>query len=401
MLDGRNIILGISGGIAAYKAAGWIRDLKREGAEVTVIMTRSATEFIAPLTCSALSGNRVHRDMFAREAAHEIPHINLAANADLIIIAPATANTIARLAHGMADDLLCAVVLAARCPVIVCPAMNDKMYRHPATRDNLATIGSRGTIVVDPGEGSLACRGNGPGRLPEFVEVREFVLAALSNQDLAGVKIMVTAGPTVEPLDQVRFLGNRATGRMGYAIAATARRRGADVTLISGPTSLAPPTGVNIVNVSTALEMRHAVMAGINEAEVVVKAAAVSDFRPAVSVDGKIKKAASGLDLQLTANPDILMELGRIKGKAEKPLLIGFAAEAGEKLGEGQRKLKEKNCDMMVVNNISDPDAGFAGESNRVVILYRNGGEERLPLLKKDEVADRIWDRIVRLRRRE
>ena len=399
MLTGKNIILGITGGIAAYKSAGWIREMKKEGAEVTVVMTKSAAEFISPLTCSALSGNEVKSDIFARESSHEIPHINLACEADLILIAPATANTISRIAHGMADDLLSTIVLAATCPLIICPAMNSNMYRHPATRDNIKTLKRRGAIVVDPDEGSLACRASGPGRLPEYLEAREFVLAALADQDLAGTRVMVTAGPTLEPLDEVRFLGNRSSGRMGYALAAAAHRRGAAVTLISGPTSLAPPAGIETVQVTTALEMHEAVMERWQASEVIVKAAAVSDFRPKAKAAGKIKKAASGLSLDLAENPDILKELGQKKGKKDNPVLVGFAAESGDGLAEGMRKLKTKNCDLMVVNDISEADAGFAVDTNRVVILDHDGGEERLPLMKKEEIAGRIWDRVVRIRR--
>ncbi len=398
MLSGKKVIFGMSGGIAACKAAGWIRDLARDGAEVHVVMTRNAAEFVTPLTCAALSGNEVVSDFFDQGSAHLIPHVNLACEADLILIAPATANTIARLAHGLADDMLAAIVLAARCPVIVCPAMNSAMYENPATRENVATLRRRGMTVADPGEGALACRATGPGRLPEYAEVREYVLAALAEQDLSGLKVTVTAGPTLEPLDQVRYLGNRSSGRMGYALAATARRRGAEVTLVSGPTRLEPPAGVELAPVTTALEMHREVMTRFESSDVLVKAAAVSDFRPETVASGKIKKAECGLEIRLTANPDILAELGEKKGNSARPLLVGFAAEAGENLEEGKRKLSRKNCDLMVVNDITASDAGFASENNRVVILDRNGGEERLPLMGKEEVANRIWDRVARLR---
>ena len=397
MLSGKKVIFGMSGGIAAYKAAGWIRELIREGAEVRVVMTRSAAEFVTPLTCAALSGNEVVGDFFERSSAHTIPHISLACEADLVLIAPATANTIARLAHGLADDMLAAIVLVARCPVLVCPAMNSAMYENPATRENIATLRRRGMIVADPAEGALACRATGPGRLPEYGEAREYVLAAMSGQDLAGLRVTVTAGPTLEPLDQVRYLGNRASGRMGYALAAVARRRGADVTLVSGPTSLVPPAGVKLVAVTTALEMHREVMARFETSDVVVKAAAVSDFRPEKAAPGKIKKASCGLEVKLTANPDILLELGERKGDSPRPLLVGFAAEAGEDLEEGRRKMARKNCDLMVVNDITAAGAGFGAETNRVVILDRNGGEERLPLMGKEEVAGRVWDRAARI----
>ncbi len=399
MLTGKRILLGVCGGIAAYKVADWVRPLRREGAEVTVVMTAGACRFVTPLTFAALSGRRVHTDMFAPEEAEQIPHIALGRDHDLILIAPATAESIGRLARGAADDLLAAVVLAAKLPVIVCPAMNSNMYQHPATRANLQLLTGYGYHLVSPDCGSLACRQEGPGRLPDWQVVREAVLSALTTRDLAGRRVLVTAGPTHEPLDPVRYLGNRSTGRMGYALAATARRRGAEVTLVSGPSSLPDPPGVLTVRVTTAEEMAREILDRVEQCAAVVKAAAVSDFRPAHRAAGKIKKSGAGLTLELAANPDILQTLGKMKRGCgtSQPILVGFAAETGNDLEEGWRKLKQKNLDLLAFNDVNAEDAGFASETNRITLLDREGGKEHMPLLSKEAVADLIWDRVVKL----
>jgi phosphopantothenoylcysteine decarboxylase/phosphopantothenate--cysteine ligase len=397
LLNGKRILLGVSGSIALYKTADWVRELKRAGAEVTVVMTADATRFVTPLTFAALSGRKVHSDMFAAADAELIPHITLAREHDLILIGPATARTIGRLAHGLADDLLSTIVLAARIPVIVCPAMNSNMYLHPATQANLRHLTEYGYRLVEPGCGQMACREEGPGRLAEWAEVREAVYATLARQDLAGRKVLVTAGPTHEPLDPVRYLGNRASGRMGYALAVTARRRGAEVTLVSGPSSLPDPPGVNTIRVTTAAEMAEAVLARSGECAAIVMAAAVSDFRPAHCSTEKLKKGSAGLTLELAANLDILKTLGDRKGQASLPVLVGFAAESNGNLEEGWRKIADKNLDLLAFNDISEAGAGFAVETNRITILDRDGGQEPLPLLAKEAAADLIWNRVVKL----
>lgn len=399
MLTDKKIILGVSGGIAAYKAADWVRNLRRAGADVVVVMTGAAGRFISQLTLAALSGNKVHTDMFAPDDAEQIPHINLAAAADLVLLAPATAQTIARLAHGLADDLLSALVLATRAPVIVCPAMNSNMYLHAATQDNLARLRKYGYRVVEPECGSLACNTEGPGRLVDWRIVKETIYAALALQDLAGRKVLVTAGPTREPLDPVRYLGNRSTGRMGFALAATARRRGAEVTLVTGPVTLPAPAGVEVVRVTTAGEMAREVLARGAEMAVIVKAAAVSDFRPAVCAAEKLKKSGAGFTLELAANQDILQTLGESKKEAATatPILVGFAAESRDFLAEGWRKLRAKNLDLLALNDISATDAGFAVETNRITLLDREGGAEKFPLLSKERTADLIWNRVAKL----
>lgn len=397
VLAGKRMVFGVCGGIAAFKTAGWVSSLRKEDARVTVVMTAAGSRFVSPLTFAVLSGNQVYTDMFDLRTVDRIPHISLAREADCIMVAPATAHTIARLANGMADDLLSAVILATRAPVLLCPAMNGRMYEHPATRNNIARVKSYGYQVVEPACGSMACGEKGPGRLPSWDCVREQLLALFSPRDLLGQTVVVTAGPTREPLDPARYLSNRSSGRMGYALAQTARRRGAEVVLISGPTALPPPPGIETIRVTTATEMRDAVMDHCRQATVIVKAAAVADFRPARSAEHKMKKNAAVLSLDLTANVDILSQLGDRKKQAGGPLLVGFAAESCDHLAEGRRKLREKNLDLMVVNDILGSDTGFESSTNRVVLLDRNGGEEELPLLAKEEVADRIWGRVVGL----
>lgn len=398
LLTDKRILLGISGGIAAYKTADWIRNLRREGAEVRVMMSRAAERFITPLTLAALSGHKVHGDIFAVDDAERIPHISLGRECDLILLAPATANTIARLAHGLADDLLTTVVLAAKARVLVCPAMNSVMYQHPATCANLERLVRYGYKVIPPTCGEMACGDQGPGRLAEWETVRQEIVAALTPQDLQGKKVLVTAGPTWEALDPVRLLTNRSSGKMGYALATAARQRGAKVILVSGPGSIAPPAGVEVVPVVSANQMHEAVLSRVEGMDVVIKAAAVSDYRPAQYDPGKIKKDAAGAALPLAANPDILRELGDQKRKARCfPLLVGFAAESDNHLAEGQRKLGAKNLDLIAINDISGDDAGFAVDNNRVTLVDRNGAVEELPLLSKEEVAHRILNAVLRL----
>lgn len=393
MLTDKKIIIGISGSIAVYKVVDWVRELRRNGASVKIVMTESGARFVSPLTFAAISGNKVHADMFAPDEAEQIPHIKLAAEADLILIAPASAQTIARIAHGMANDLLSALVLATQSPVIICPAMNCNMYQNQATQNNLGQIRKLGYKIIDPESGSLACNTEGPGRLVDWRFAKETIYATLSRQDLAGQKILVTAGPTCEPLDPVRFLGNRSSGRMGFALAVTARRRGAEVTLVTGPVDLADPPLLNIVHVNTAEQMAAEVLKRSKEMSVIVKAAAVSDFRPVDYSPTKLKKAASESTLHLTGNLDILKTLGEMKKDGQ--ILIGFAAESHNLLAEGHRKVQEKNLDLLALNDITANDAGFGVETNRITLLGQDGSEEEFPLLSKEETADLIWDRVA------
>lgn len=395
-LVNKKIVLGISGSIAAYKSVDWIRLLREEGAEVTTVMTAAGTRFVTPLTLAALSGQKVYYDMFDNSTAFDIPHINLARNCDLILLAPATAQTIARLAHGLADDLLSTIILAtSSAKVIICPAMNSKMYLHGATQSNIGKLKQYGYIIVEPDTGSMACGEEGPGRLASWQTVRQAVLKEVTSQDLQETPILITAGPTHEPLDPVRFIGNRSTGKMGYALAATAGQRGGKVTLISGPSDLKPPAGVNFIQVTTADEMHKAVLNCAKQMSVIVKAAAVSDYRPTTTACHKIKKGNTNLNLSLTANRDILKELGKRQETTQNPpLLIGFAAESQNHLANGRRKLAEKNLDLIIINDISNKERGFAADSNQITIIDKNGGKEELPLLSKEETAHRIWDKV-------
>ena len=361
---------------------------------VTVIMTEAAERFVAPLTFSALSGNPVHRDMFDETPDRVMAHINLSREADVILIAPATAQTIGRLAHGMADNLLVTVVLAARIPVVVCPAMNSAMLSHPATLANISRLEQFGYHLVQPGSGSLACGDTGDGRLADWDVVREKLLALFQPDDLKGRKILITAGPTREPLDPARFLSNRSSGKMGFALARAARRRGAEVTLVAGPVQLPDPPGMEVIRVTTAAEMAAAVFERAKTMEVIVKSAAVADFKPSTYASHKIKKTQQGFHLDLVKNTDILTELG--KNRFPGQVLVGFAAESRDHVSEGQRKLREKNLDLIVVNDILGAKTGFDVETNQVTLIDRQASAS-LPLLSKEATANRIWDKVVLL----
>jgi len=393
--QGKKILFGVTGSIAAFKTAGWVHSLTKEDAMVTVVMTKAATRFVTDLTFSALSGNQVHVEMFATDPKQAMAHITLSADADIILIAPATAHTIARLAHGFADDLLSASVLAAPGKqVVLCPAMNSNMYAHRATQDNLNRLREYGYVIVEPDSGKLACGDEGPGRLPEWGRVRERLLYCLNRHDLQEHHVLITAGPTREDIDPARYLSNRSSGKMGYALARTARRRGANVTLVTGPVALEPPEGVEVVPVLSAREMFDAVMQLRDKVSVIVKAAAVADFRPAKCGDQKIKKAGAADHIDLVLNQDILAELG--KSKTAGQFLVGFAAESENHLQEGTRKLKEKNLDLIVINDIAGENTGFDVDTNQVTLLDKDGSTS-VPLLSKEETADRIWDRIVEI----
>ena len=397
------IVLGVSGGIAAYKAASLARSLMRNGHEVQVVMTRAAEEFVRPLTFASLTGSKVITDLFSSASpeatlSSSVEHIGVAQEHDLLLVAPATANRLAKFAHGLADDFLSTLYLAFRGPVVLAPAMNTAMWSHPATQANLASLRARGHVVVDPDDGYLACGTYGPGRLAEENRILEAVEAILNPTvpDLDGETVLITAGPTQEALDPVRYLTNRSSGKMGYALAEVAAKRGAKVVLVSGPVHLDIPPGAEVVRVTTAAEMRTAVFANLSRASVVIKCAAVADFRPSAESRQKIKKTAARLSLELEPTVDILAELGRNRGEF---LLIGFAAETQNLKEEARRKLAEKNCDMIVANLVGQSDTGFESDSNEVLLALRTG--EFLPLAKasKKEIAAQILNQILKLRR--
>lgn len=389
---GKKIVVGVTGSIAAFKVAGWVSTLTKEGADVSVIMTEAGSRFVAPLTFAALSGNPVLTDMFQAEESHAISHIELGQNADLLLIAPATANTIAKLAHGIADDLLATTVLAATCPVVIAPAMNSTMFENPITQRNIRILADAGYCIIDPAYGLMACKTEGPGRLAEWEDAEEIILQNLTTQDLTGQKILITAGPTREALDPARFLSNRSSGKMGYALARTAARRGAKVHLISGPTALSTPSGVKKTSVISAEEMCAEVMQACTDSTVIIKAAAVSDFRPQTTAAQKVKKDDAEFVLQLEQTDDVLKKLGELKTK-HNYLLVGFAAESCNLREAGEKKLKSKNLDLIAINDISNANTGFEANTNQITLLDSNGFTD-LPLTSKEETANLILDRI-------
>ncbi|MCL4401622.1 MAG: bifunctional phosphopantothenoylcysteine decarboxylase/phosphopantothenate--cysteine ligase CoaBC [Acidobacteria bacterium] len=394
------VILGVGGGIAAYKAAELARALVQRGAEVQVVMTAAAQEFVRPLTFAALTGRKVITGMFASASpeatlSSAVEHIGVAGENDLLVIAPATADLLAKLAHGLADDFLSTLYLAFKGPVVLAPAMNSNMWSHPATQANVESLRRRGHRIVEPEEGWLACGMTGPGRLAAPDTIAAAVEAGLRRRaDLEGESVLITAGPTQEPLDPVRYITNRSSGKMGYALAEAAASRGAHVVLVSGPVQIAPPAGVALVPVRTAQEMRDKVFENLEAAGIVVKAAAVADYHLGRVPQQKMKKTAARLSLELDPTPDILAELGRKKGDR---LLIGFAAETENLHAEARRKLESKNCDMIVANLVGE-DTGFESDQNEVVLLLRTGESIPLPKASKREVADRIFDQILKLR---
>ena len=398
-LGGRCVVVGVAGGIAAYKAADIVRLLVQREASVRVVMTRGAQAFVTPLTFQTLSGAPVSTATFDLTQESEIGHIRLADEAHLVIAAPATANLLGKLAAGIADDLLTTVLTATRAPVLLAPAMNVHMYGNRIVQDNLQRLRGVGYHVIGPGEGALACGYTGLGRMSEPALIVEEAERLLSPHDLEGERMLVTAGPNREALDPVRFLSNRSTGRMGYAVAAAARRRGAEVTLVTGPTALPEPTGVAVVRVDSAREMQRAVRAAYPRVTTVVMTAAVADYRPAEASAEKIRKGSGPMTLRLVRNPDILAGLGERKGGR---LLVGFAAETGDVEARALHKMHAKNLDLIVANDVSAPDSGFAVETNRVQLIDRTGRREQLPLLSKEDVADHIceWIAAHRLARR-
>ena len=394
MLTGKCVVVGVTGGIAAYKACEVVSRLKKLNADVRVIMTRNATEFVQPLTFQSLSHNPVSVDTFANIQTWEIEHIALAQRADLFIIAPATANIIGKLACGIADDMLSTTVMATRAPVLIAPAMNTAMLENPATQQNLRTLESRGMHMIAPGVGMLACGTSGAGRMSEPEQIVAAAVEALRpREDLAGLEVVVTAGPTAEPLDPVRFITNRSSGKMGYALAAAARARGADVTLISGPTALDAPAGVNVVRIRTTQELYDAVMAHAG-ADVVIQAAAPADYRAREVSPTKIKRTGETLMVELVPNPDIAAALGERKRAGQT--LVGFAAETNDVVANAQGKLRRKSLDLIVANDVTRAGAGFDVDTN-IITLIDAGSTRELPLMTKREAADKILDRVLEL----
>lgn len=402
-MDPRRILLAISGGIAAYKTPELVRTLRRAGHEVRCALTPEAARFVSPLALQAVSGETVRLDLFDAGEEGEIDHIGLADWADLVLVAPATANLMAKMAHGLADDLVTAVLLATKAPVLIAPAMNVNMWSHAATQANLETLRERGIRFVGPDAGELACGWEGLGRMSDPVVIAAAADAELGPKSLAGERVIVTAGGTAEPIDAVRSVTNRSSGKMGFAIAAEAARRGADVVLIAGVTSLPTPFGVRRVDARSALAMREAVLAEFETASIIIKAAAVADFRPEMpeghDAQRKIKKEqlseGEGMTLTLVQNPDILKEISERKGERT---IVGFAAESHDVVAAAQRKLARKGCDLIVANDISRADAGFEVDENAVLFIWPDQQVEELPLLPKAGVAAQLFDRIEKLR---
>jgi len=395
MLKGTKVVLGVTGGIAAYKAAEFVRLLVKEEVDIHVVMTENAQRFIAPLTFQTLSGNSVVTDPFALLEDAAIGHIALADLAELIVILPATANIIGKIANGIGDDFLSTMVMATKAPVLFVPSMNVNMWQNKALQKNIQTLLEIGYDFLEPGEGELACHWYGKGRLPELNEVLEKMEDLLSPKDLKGEQILITGGPTQEPMDPVRFITNRSSGKMGYALAKIAKRRGAEVTLVTGPTSLPlPRKDIKWIPVRSAEEMRKAVLTHFEGASVVIKAAAVSDYRPKTISEKKIKKGDSDTTLTLERTEDILGEIG--KKKANR-ILVGFAAETEDLIAHAKKKLKEKNLDFIVVNDVTQPGAGFGLDTNQVKIVYPSGQVRDLPLMSKEEVSKVILDDTVKL----
>ena len=401
----KNVALGVGGGIAAYKAAELARALMERGFSVQVLMTRSAEEFIRPLTFAALTGRKVITSLFSAASSEDtlasaIEHIRVAQENQVLVIAPATADLLAKLAHGLADDFLTTTYLAFTGPVVLAPAMNTNMWNHPATQENLAKLRSRGHVIIEPDDGILACGMVGPGRLAEPERIAEAVTAVAethqhSKSDLDNETVLITAGPTQEPLDPVRYLSNRSSGKMGYALAEAAVARGARVILVSGPVSLAAPADVELIPVRTAVEMRKAVLDHLEQATIIIKAAAVADYHRANPPQQKVKKTAARMSLELDPTPDILAEAGRKKGDR---LLVGFAAETENLIEEARRKLQSKNCDMVVANLVAQPGIGFESDENEVTLVLRTG--ETIPVARasKASIAQRIFDEMLKLR---
>ena len=398
MLNGKKIALGVTGGIAVYKAVDLVSRLRKQGAEVRVIMTEHAQQFVTPLTFKEISGNKVAVSMWDSNQEFNVEHISLANWADAFVVAPATANILAKMANGIADDLLSTTLLAAQAPIMVCPAMNTGMYQNPITQENIAKLEAHGVTVMPPAVGYLACGVSGPGRLPEPQQIVEFIddFFAKKDGDMVGLKVLVTAAGTREPIDPVRFVGNRSSGKMGYAIAQAAAQRGAEVLLVTGPSALAIPANVKGVKVETTNEMLEAVMEAYDKMDVVIKAAAVADYRPRDVADQKIKKKTDdALTVVMDKNPDILKELGARKAHQ---VLVGFAAETQNLLDNAREKIVKKNLDMIVANDVTAAGAGFNTDTNIVKFLYPSGEVRSLEQMAKTEVANLLLDAVMELK---
>lgn len=394
MLENKNIIVGVTGGIAAYKAVDLVSRLKKKRAHVEVIMTENATKFVSPLTFQTLASNPVYVDMFKEPRNYDVEHISLAKKADVFIIAPATANVIGKIANGIADDLLTTTIMATKSKVIFAPAMNTNMYLNPIVQKNMEYLRGFGYEFIEPGSGMLACNDIGPGRMAEPRDIIEYMNQSFYNKDLTGNKIVVTAGPTIEPLDPVRYFTNHSSGKMGYSIATMARNRGAEVVLITGPTNLEPPKGVKIIRVNTTMEMFQAVEREFDSCQVLIKAAAPLDYKPETVSDIKIKKKDGEKDelkVKYIRNPDIAAHFGNIK---KEQIIIGFAAETNDLIENAKKKLKKKNLDFIVANNVTFNGAGFKGDTNIVSIIDKDGVINDYPMLDKYKVAEIILDKI-------
>ncbi len=396
MNDKKTVVVGITGGIAAYKVADLVSRLYKNGFNVQVVMTEHATRFISPLTLRTLSNNPVMVDMFDESGNHKVQHIGVAEEADIVVVAPATANIIARMACGMADDLLSTIILATRAPVLIAPSMNTNMYDKQVTQDNIRTLKNRGVMVIDPSEGALACGVTGRGRLPEIETIYNRTIEVLEgrHRDLTGKTILITAGATQEDIDPVRYITNRSTGKMGYALASEASRRGARVLLVSGPTALTDPEGVEIWRVRSAREMNDICQELFDQVDVVIGAAAVADYRPLDYSELKLKKSDDDLVIRLARNPDILEGLGQRK---KHQILVGFAAETNDLVQNARQKLNKKNLDLLVANDLTAEGAGFAVDTNIVTLLFKDGTEKNLPCLSKSEVAGIILDTVLEI----
>lgn len=392
MLSNKHIILGVTGSIAAYKIASLASMLKKQKADVTVIMTRNATNFINPITFESLTGNKCLTDTFDRNFQFQVEHVALAKQADVIMIAPASANVIAKAAHGLADDMLTTTLLACECPKIIAPAMNTRMYRNPIVQDNIQILQNYGFEIITPASGYLACGDTGEGKMPEPELLLEYIIKSLCPKDMAGISVLVTAGPTREKLDPVRFISNHSTGKMGYAIARAAMLRGAKVTLVTGPTDITAPIGTEVIEITSAEEMAEAVKTCADRQDVIIKAAAVADYRPKHIADEKMKKSDDALFLELERTEDILGFLGTHKKKGQ--FLCGFSMETEHMIENSRLKLQKKNLDLIVANNLKQPGAGFGTETNIVTLLSKEDTME-LPLMQKEDVAHRLLDYIM------
>ncbi len=394
MLKGKTVVLGVSGSIAAYKIASLASALMKLHCEVHVIMTKNAVNFINPITFETLTGNKCLVDTFDRNFEFSVEHVSLAKKADAFLVAPASANVIAKMAHGLADDMLTTTILACQCPKLVSPAMNTRMFQNPIVQDNIRILKDYGFEVIDPASGYLACGDTGAGKMPEPEVLLQYILKGLTvKKDLTGKKVLVTAGPTREAMDPVRYITNHSTGKMGYALAKTAAMRGAEVTLVSGPVNLTPAPFVNCVNVVSAEEMFQAVTSRADQQDIIIKAAAVADYRPAAVAEEKVKKKDGEMSIPLERTKDILAYLGA--NKKEGQFLCGFSMETENMLENSIGKLKRKNLDMIIANNLKVKGAGFGGDTNVVTVITENGAEE-LPMMSKDEVADRVLDAILK-----